>query len=165
MFEVGWTVTKEEEFIRRLRAEDDLEVPDENGYYLIHWAVERDRLDIVRWLGRQGVNLNQGTREGIPPMVFAIMRSNYKILHWLLCHGARIYKYSLHIALRKCDLQILVLLLRYGAHIDTQDPDGNTILHLAVYYKLPDLVPFLLDRGADRNIKNNRGYTPEQLLK
>jgi serine/threonine-protein phosphatase 6 regulatory ankyrin repeat subunit A len=164
MFDVEWTPLKEKEFNRALESGVGLDVPDCHGYYPIHWAVERDRLDIVNWLGRQGVSLNSCTPEGFPPMVFAIIRTNARMVHWLLSHGAQIHKYSLHLAIKRFDIQMISLLLRYGANIDSQDPDGNTVLHLAVYYKLVDLVPFLLDSGANREIKNNWGYTPEQLL-
>lgn len=164
MFNVEWTNLKEEEFNRMIESGEGFNDPDKDGYFPIHWAVERDRLDIVNWLGRQGVSLNQCTRDGLPPIVFTIIRSNFKMTHWLLSHGAKIHKYSLHLAIKIFDIHTIILLLRYGADINIQDTDGNTVLHLAVYYKLADLIPFLLDHGANRDLKNNRGYTPEQLL-
>lgn len=164
MFTSVFNLVKQEEFNRMLQTKESINSPDRNGYYLIHWAVHLDRLDIVNSIARQGANINQCTLHGVAPITISIMHSNYNITHWLLSHGAIIPKYSLHLAIRNLNIKIVVLLLRYGANINSQDLDGNTALHLAIYYKLYDLIPFLLDYNADRNIKNFHGHTPQQIL-
>ena len=44
-------------------------------------------------------------------------------------------------------------LVSHGAHVDQQDPTGNTALHCAAHSGLPNLVQELLGLKADRTIK------------
>ena len=50
-----------------------------------------------------------------------------------------------------------------GADIN-QHLNGHTPLHAASYYRHPDVVKYLLSRGADTTIKNKNGRTPEKDL-
>lgn len=43
--------------------------------------------------------------------------------------------------------------------VNEQSSKGSTALHACAYLKLWDLAKFLLDHGADGNIKNNAGHT------
>ncbi|KAH8821330.1 ankyrin repeat-containing domain protein [Xylogone sp. PMI_703] len=56
------------------------------------------------------------------------------------------------------------LLLAYGANIDDVDMHGDTILHYAAnnlgHF---EMVQFLLNQGANANIRNSRGDTPLQV--
>ena len=60
---------------------------------------------------------------------------------------------------------LLALLLDYGADIHQQRSYGNTVLHAAVYNEEPAIAAFLLDRGADKTVKNRDGQTPCQLAR
>lgn len=44
--------------------------------------------------------------------------------------------------------------------INAQQPNGSTFLHDAVMNEFRPLLAWLLDRGADANVKDRRGYTP-----
>lgn len=44
-------------------------------------------------------------------------------------------------------------------HGPEDEPDGNTLLHLAVMHR-PEVVPILLEKGANPNRTNKRGETP-----
>ena len=48
-------------------------------------------------------------------------------------------------------------LLRMGVYVNTQDPDGNTALHLAAERGLKDVAKLLLSHGACINLPNARG--------
>ena len=74
----------------------------------------------------------------------------------------------LHFAVRNRRAKLITLLLRRGADADAQsDDDGDTALHLAA--QRPDaaenagLIAFLLDAGADPNIRNDDGWRPLDL--
>ena len=47
-----------------------------------------------------------------------------------------------------------------GADLNTQDRNGGTALHWAVYYNHKDVVEFLLMQGASPFIIDNQGVTP-----
>ena len=74
----------------------------------------------------------------------------------------------LHFAVRNRRAKLITLLLRRGADADAQsDDDGGTALHLAA--QRPDaaenagLIAFLLDAGADPNVRNDDGWRPLDL--
>lgn len=56
------------------------------------------------------------------------------------------------------------VLLVSGIDIDTQDEEGRTMLFYATSVKNPYLVGLLLNLGADRNIADNVGLKPMDLL-
>lgn len=53
--------------------------------------------------------------------------------------------------------RIVKLALRYGAEINAVNNSGNTALHFCTKYGLPSLGRYLLDKGADPNVRNNEG--------
>lgn len=59
------------------------------------------------------------------------------------------------------DLQVAIikLLLASGAHVNIQDKEGWTPLHLISYLNHARMIPLLLAYGADLNIKTNKGQT------
>lgn len=72
---------------------------------------------------------------------------------------------ALHFACQNDDLEFATQLLRAGADIDAQDDFGNTPLIRAMMNFRGDgsLIEFLLQKGAEKNIKNNRGISPLEL--
>ncbi len=50
-------------------------------------------------------------------------------------------------------------------NLDSQDPEGNTALHLAVINVKPALAQVLINGGASKKIKNKKGQTPLELAK
>jgi len=60
-------------------------------------------------------------------------------------------------------VDMLQLLLAYGADPNSKDSDGNTPLHHVVSVDNPELISLLLDCGADPKISNNLWQLPHQL--
>lgn len=52
------------------------------------------------------------------------------------------------------------LALEVGNDVNMSDARGETALHHAIDRNLPDVVRFLVDNGAQVNVKNKRGLTP-----
>ncbi len=59
--------------------------------------------------------------------------------------------------------ELIMLLIEKGAELDLQDSNGNTALHLSVYYNNPDATEILVNARANQQIINNNGYTPLEL--
>lgn len=59
------------------------------------------------------------------------------------------------------NLTMMEYLLRQGADINKQGHEGNTPLHIAMFYGIggADIVKILIRAGADVSIKNEAGYT------
>lgn len=78
---------------------------------------------------------------------------NSTALHWAVYEGNEI---------------AATYLLAWGAEINPQDSDGNTPLHLSIIHAEKEtnsrLTKILLLKGADRNIRNNKGLRPIDLI-
>lgn len=98
-----------------------------NGNEYLFEAVGRADIDLCRWLLESGFESNFLNYEG----------SN--ILHL----GARSY-----------NLELMKLLFKYNGDINKQNNYGNTPLH---QIKNMDMVKFLIEHGADPNIRNYKG--------
>lgn len=66
----------------------------------------------------------------------------------------------LHIAVYERNLDIVRLLIKYGANINAKTYNRETPLHIAVYEGHWDVAKLLIDHGADVNARNNNGSTP-----
>ena len=150
-------------------------------------AARKGFVDIVRkMLQVYGAKPNKGS-----PLVAACLAQNVEIVDMLLYHEPRAdpnmqstscyadskYKLPLFIAVDKGNSELVEMLLRHGASIDTTDSDGNTVLHHAVEKhqinatssqysdqhvaaNIVKLVPdILLENRADVNIVNSSGET------
>lgn len=72
--------------------------------------------------------------------------------------------YSLHRAVVEGDLEKVKQICQSlsGQNIDTEDPHGNTALHLAIHLKKPEIVEYLLSRGANPFYRSKAGWTALQ---
>jgi ankyrin repeat protein len=61
------------------------------------------------------------------------------------------------------DQGILTKLLQQGFNIDVQDNLGRTPLHRSCLNNYPELIRFLLERGANKTIAENEGFYPVHL--
>lgn len=67
---------------------------------------------------------------------------------------------ALHIAARHGDVELIKLLVSFGAHINGGTVDLMTPLHEACLGGHPDVVDVLIAEGADANARNIDGSTP-----
>ncbi len=62
---------------------------------------------------------------------------------------------------RKGDVaSVRVLIEKTPQLVEARDPQGMTLLHYAAYGRSPELVNFLVDRGAETGAKDTQGHTP-----
>jgi ankyrin repeat protein len=60
-------------------------------------------------------------------------------------------------------VEISDYLFQVGVDVNAQDDHWGTALHWAVQTGQLDLIKMLLDKGADPNVKNHKGFTPLEL--
>lgn len=67
---------------------------------------------------------------------------------------------ALHIAARRGEVDVMKLLLSYGAHVNGGTVDLMTPLHEACFGGHPEAVAILISKGAETNARNIDGSTP-----
>ena len=59
----------------------------------------------------------------------------------------------------------LHLLNEHAIDIDVTDSDGNTMLHWAAAIRNKQLFQILIDKGANKNIKNSKNYSISDVVR
>ncbi|CAB0028004.1 unnamed protein product [Trichogramma brassicae] len=121
-----------------------VDVQDEEGNTPLHEALLHKARDNAKFLMINGADVNLTNARGSSP------------LH-IICEYADLY-----------DLAELLFQIFYEKHqtvqINAQNIDGNTPLHLALYWDNKRMVELLLRNGADPNSVNVEGSTPLHLI-
>jgi ankyrin repeat protein len=87
-----------------LDAGADIHDRERDKRQIVHWAVQCDNLDLVRFLHKRGADINSATGSGETPLYLAVYFEYTEIMDWLL---------------------------ENGANVDAQLDDGTTPLHRA----------------------------------
>ena len=145
---------------------------DGEGREALYYAVEAGQELMVKWLLSYG-----GMKKGIAkPVSFrktstldcAVRGSNLSIVEMVLKAGADTNEQDflgntpLHesITFARTHLaQIVGLLLNFGAQVNIANNRAETPLHLAVWLRQSEVVPILLDAGADPHLVDYFGET------
>ncbi|XP_062995092.1 ankyrin repeat and protein kinase domain-containing protein 1 [Elgaria multicarinata webbii] len=122
-------------------------------------------LEKMKFLLRQGADVNKKTAWGSTPLILAVQKESLEIISLLIQHGADVNMTDedgwspLHFVAQNGDDRIARLLLDHKANIKAQELDGWTALHLASQNNFENVVRVLLSRQADPNIQENEGRT------
>ena len=139
---------------------------DERESTPIHFACDRNYLDIVKFLVDKGADINKQDTDGDTPLIWAIARNNYHIAKYLVENGSDVnilnnnHVNALIWAVYRADAKMTKLLIDNGIDLVVQDYEGNTALHLAGIYQRVEIAKLLIDSGADLTIRESRGRTP-----
>ena len=109
---------------------------------LLHFAAERDVPSIAVWLLEKGLDVNSRDLD------------NRTALHHCAINGTEV---------------CACFLISNGADLNSKDINGNTPLHLSIKNssreETIDVFKKLLLKGAERQIQNDKGETPLDILK
>ncbi|UJR24559.1 hypothetical protein I4U23_005934 [Adineta vaga] len=67
---------------------------------------------------------------------------------------------ALHVAAAKGYIDVIDLLIRAGANLNSVDNDGWTPLHAAAHWDKHDVIKYLIEKNASLDVKNYAGQTP-----
>lgn len=137
----------------------------------LHCAAARGNDEMVEFLLDSGVNSNAVANDGSTALHMATQHGHRKAMKLLLCQpvNAQISNHkgsrSLHLAVETAACEATVpLLVKHKAGVDSRNPrTGDTALHLAVEWRRPRVILFLLEQGAAVDMSNEDGLTPLQL--
>lgn len=59
-----------------------------------------------------------------------------------------------------CDRAVIKAMIKAGYHINARNTDGNTVLHFAVKNRSDEMAIYLIKKGADYNIANEKQLHP-----
>ncbi|XP_028311252.1 protein phosphatase 1 regulatory subunit 27 [Gouania willdenowi] len=71
---------------------------------------------------------------------------------------------ALHEAVLTGNMEVVKLLVKYGADVHQRDEDGWTPLHMACSDGYPDIARYLLSKGASTEAENENGEKPADLI-
>lgn len=127
------------DFKQILAFSPNLDTVDVNGFTLLHTACKMFHSDVVRYLLTQTTNA-----------IVTFTNNKQSLYHLSVDHKNS----TLWDKFKELDTNLT---------LDSQDSEGNTALHLAVQQLTPPFVQWLVENGANCNLKNNAGKTAMQL--
>ena len=144
----------------------------ENGFkigkYDLHQAVVNDNYDIVRLLIDHGTDADLENYYGETPFKLSVVYSKDIRIFKLLLNYSSVGSSILYVCKHGSspeNIDMVDILIKSGADIEDRDNDGNTPLCLAAINGDLKLVRFLLNAGANKDVKNHSGKTPRQLTR
>jgi ankyrin repeat protein len=145
----------------------DPNIADEDDQTPLLWAAGNGHADVVEMLcSRKSADPNRADKNGQTPLLWAARNGHADVIPALLNEGASVNlkvggKTVLQLAAEMGFCRAVVeKLLAGGAEPNIPDRNGNTPLHhLAANNHHKDLVPALLDKGADPSLLNNEGQS------
>ena len=162
---------------------------DEYDKTALHWAAEKDHVEVARLLLDAGADIEAKTNWGDTPLRWAATLGSANVAELLLARGARGFTLNVAAALGKLDdvktmidsgpdpaavsqamysaarnghTEVVKYLLDHGAAIDTRGFFGGTGLHWAAINGHRETVELLIARGASRELRDEQfNSTPE----
>ena len=125
----------------------DINVRDENGNYLITYAIIKNKIDVVELLLSKNARIDIFDQEGRSILYLPTKYGYDQIIRLLIEYNQKNIGITLvdlkdkhnnipiHYAIFFKNLQAIKLLIKSDSNTNTTDTDGNNSLHLAVYTK------------------------------
>lgn len=150
-----------ETVVSLLQSGADVNASQGDGMTAMHWAAERDDVEMAEVLRAAGASLEGTTRiGGYVPLHVAAREGNEAMVQWLVDAGAQVDRMTtetranaLHMAATAGDVTVVEMLLDAGA--DPNAVEGHweqTPLVFAAAENRVDVIELLLSRGADPNV-------------
>ena len=154
--------------VRSLLAQHvDVNAAEADGFTALHWAAQRDNLEIVSLLLDAGANSKAATRYNITPLSLACTNGDAAMIDRLLKAGVDPNSTSedgqtaLMTAALTGRVDAVKLLLAHGANVNAKEPwKGQTALMWAASEGNSDAASMLIEFGAEVNAKSKSGFTP-----
>lgn len=146
--------------------EFDLNTLNPDGEHALVTAVQLGSLKVANFLlDQRNVKVEERNRRDESALMMAALKGHLAIAKRLIAREAEVNKTGwtpLHYAASNPEpgsVEMVRLLLEHHAYIDAESPNRTTPLMMAARYGHPDLVPLLLEEGADASLKNQKGLT------
>jgi len=139
----------------------DVNAPEADGTTALHWAVQRNDVELVTRLIRAGARVNAKNDYGSTPMSEAAIVASAPLLEALIEAGADVEsanadgQTALMVVARTSQVEAARLLIRRGANVNAAEQwRGQTALMWAVAQGQPAMVKELVAHGAEVNARS-----------
>lgn len=138
---------------------------DRNGDSPLNMATSKGNLPLVNVLMNARADVNLANLSGVTPLMGAAFSGNVDIVRKLLAAGAkiepldRVKKNAATYAAGNGCTPCLAELLRAGTPVNARLDNDLSLLMWAAAYGHESTARFLLEQGADRTLKDQRGKT------
>ena len=148
----------------------DVKARYDGGKTLLHYAVDRGNLAVVKYLVSQEADVNAKDKDRFTPLFAALDGQHVEVIKFLVSQGADLNAKArgdditpLVIAAGRGNLELAKLLISQGADVNMARNDGVTPLYEAVWGGRTEMVKFLVSQGANLEACRNDGDTPLHL--
>jgi ankyrin repeat protein len=145
----------------------DVSATEADGFTALHWAAQRDNIEIADLLLAAGANVKAASRYNITPLSLACTNGDAALIDHFLKAGADPNATSeqgqtaLMTAALTGKVDAVKLLLVRGASVNAKEPwKGQTALMWAASEGNADAAGMLIEFGAEVTAKSNSGFTP-----
>lgn len=139
----------------RLRAHENGEILNADGETELHIACKKGHTAEVARLIANGANIHALTDYHFTPIEVAIFMERIEVVCQLIDAGAKVPPSNDGI---RSDLLAVLNAGDYG--LDTLDSKGLAPLHYATHAANPDVLRYLISKGANPNVVDQNGETP-----
>lgn len=178
-FDVHYAILHNKPISLKRLLEEDVDIEAEiGGTYAIHTAARHARIECLNMLLEKGAKVNGADSLGCTPLHWSGLRRKPQVMSILLEHEAivnvedpKIFQpqllepdlgwTALHVAVEGPGYDTVRMLLEQGA-IQSKKWDGRTPLHTALFLGREDLIPLLIEKGADLNATDNTLQNPTE---
>jgi ankyrin repeat protein len=144
---------------------------DRNGDSPLNMAAAKGNAGLVDVLMKAGADVNLANLSGVTPLMGAAFSGNAEIVRKLLAAGAktepldRVKKNAAIYAAGNGCAPCLAQLLGPEKSVNARLENNLTLLMWAAGYGHEAVVRFLLEQGADRSLKDDRGKTAAEMAR
>ncbi|KAI1420582.1 ankyrin [Xylaria sp. FL1777] len=145
----------------------DVNDSGEDMWTPLHFVVQFDKgltLDVARLLIQEGADIDAVGTDGVTPLYLAVQAKRIDVVELLLTEGTKQIEQrtikdnsALERAIIYSRLDMVDLLLRYGARTDLVGMRGFNIVHFAALQSNVDVMKRILEIGADIDLENTDG--------
>ncbi len=142
----------------------------QEGNTILHFALDSKRFELVRFLIDKGADINRKATGNITPLMYPCLYGDKALFDYFISKGALIgdtlatENPILNFAVLGGNVEIADLLIKKGFNVNSFSVSGWTPLCRAVWAQKPEMVEFLLNHGADINLKITSFYQSSALF-